>query len=70
MKNIVLKTILFYRKNFSTLGVCRFTPSCSKYAFEVVKKEGVLKGVFKSMVRVLKCNVFFTPTVGTYDPVN
>ena len=70
MKNLVLKTILFYRKTFSKRPLCRFNPSCSTYAYEIVKKEGVLKGLFKTLIRLMKCNSFFTPVVGTYDPVN
>ncbi len=70
MKNIILKLIRIYKKNFSRLGVCRLSPSCSDYAFEAVEKHGVLRGVSKSFLRFLKCNSFFTPVVGTYDPVN
>lgn len=45
---------------------CRFYPTCSEYAFEAIKKYGILKGIGKSMVRVIKCNPFHP---GGYDPV-
>lgn len=37
---------------------CFFTPSCSNYSVEVIDKHGVLKGLFKIMVRIMKCNPF------------
>jgi uncharacterized protein len=70
MKKLILKMIKFYRKTFPKKAACRFSPSCSTYAYEVIEKEGVLKGGFKSVKRILKCNSFFTPIMGTYDPVN
>jgi uncharacterized protein len=70
MKNLILKTISFYRKHFPKAASCRFTPSCSTYAYQVIEKDGALKGLLKASVRLLKCNSLFTPVVGTYDPVN
>ena len=35
---------------------CRFYPTCSAYALEALEKHGVIKGVFLSMRRVLKCH--------------
>ena len=69
MKNIILKSITFYRKNLSKPGYCRFTPSCSRYAYEAIEKKGVFVGIYKSLKRIVKCNSLFTPVVGTYDPV-
>ncbi|BDC91909.1 hypothetical protein SAMN04487977_10662 [Treponema bryantii] len=45
---------------------CRFTPTCSAYALEAIKKYGPGKGLFLSIKRVLKCNPFHE---GGYDPV-
>lgn len=39
-------------------GYCRYTPSCSSYAEEAIKKYGVLKGGLKSLGRILRCNPF------------
>ena len=35
---------------------CRFQPSCSRYAELAVRKYGVVRGLMKSGVRVVRCN--------------
>jgi hypothetical protein len=40
------------------LGYCRFYPSCSEYAKQSIIKHGILKGIGKSVFRILKCNPF------------
>jgi uncharacterized protein len=45
---------------------CRFTPSCSHYAVEALKKHGVLKGLWLTIKRISRCH----PWGGHgYDPV-
>ncbi|MFI5156307.1 MAG: membrane protein insertion efficiency factor YidD [Chitinophagales bacterium] len=45
---------------------CRFTPTCSHYAVEALKKHGLLKGSWLSLRRILRCH----PWGGHgYDPV-
>jgi putative membrane protein insertion efficiency factor len=45
---------------------CRFTPTCSQYAIEALKKHGVLKGAWLAVRRILRCH----PWGGCgYDPV-
>jgi putative membrane protein insertion efficiency factor len=45
---------------------CRFTPTCSQYAAEALKKHGLVKGFILSLKRVSKCR----PGGGHgYDPV-
>jgi putative membrane protein insertion efficiency factor len=34
---------------------CRFTPTCSQYAAEALKKYGLVKGFVLSVKRVSKC---------------
>ncbi|HEX3009480.1 MAG TPA: membrane protein insertion efficiency factor YidD [Bacteroidales bacterium] len=47
-------------------GRCRYTPSCSEYAIEALKKHGVFKGLYLSVKRILSCH----PWGGHgYDPV-
>ena len=65
MKNIILKLICFYQKNFSfifRLGNisrgCRFSPSCSEYSCQAIEKYGPTKGLLKSFKRIIKCNPF------------
>ena len=38
--------------------MCRFTPTCSEYAKQAISKYGVLKGLFLSIKRILKCHPF------------
>lgn len=73
MFNIVLKKvclffILFYQKAISPYIAphCRFTPTCSAYAYLAINQYGVIKGLYLSIKRILKCNPFHK---GGYDPV-
>lgn len=47
-------------------GMCRFNPTCSAYAVEVVKKHPLHKAIFLIVKRVLRCHPF---SRGGYDPV-
>jgi putative membrane protein insertion efficiency factor len=44
---------------------CRFTPSCSQYAREVISKHGAWCGTWLSIKRVIRCNPW---NPGGYDP--
>lgn len=68
MKKILLTIIRFYQYAISPLlgPRCRFTPTCSQYAFEAITEHGVIKGTYLGAKRILKCNPFFK---GGYDPV-
>ena len=35
---------------------CRFTPSCSDYCIEALKKYGPVKGSYLALRRILRCN--------------
>lgn len=35
---------------------CRFTPTCSSYAIEALRKHGLIRGGLKSGWRILRCN--------------
>ncbi|MBR3604383.1 MAG: membrane protein insertion efficiency factor YidD [Elusimicrobiaceae bacterium] len=69
-KNLLLFLLsvfmLLVRPLLGPRGVCRFTPTCSQYAKEAITKHGVFKGVWLSLIRVLKCHPFHP---GGYDPV-
>lgn len=45
---------------------CRFTPTCSQYAIEALKKYGPLKGSYLAIRRLLRCHPFGG---SGYDPV-
>ena len=60
--------ILFYKGAISPLFTprCRYTPSCSEYALQAVKKNGPWKGFLLAIKRLSKCH----PCSGHgYDPV-
>ncbi|MDR2781295.1 MAG: membrane protein insertion efficiency factor YidD [Holosporaceae bacterium] len=37
---------------------CKFYPTCSEYAILSIKKYGSLKGIWKTILRLLRCNPF------------
>ncbi|MBP7357922.1 MAG: membrane protein insertion efficiency factor YidD [Prevotella sp.] len=60
--------IFFYQRCISpfTPSSCRFTPTCSQYAVEALRKHGPIKGLALAIWRILRCN----PWGGSgYDPV-
>ncbi len=67
-KKIIILLIRGYQLYISPLSGphCRYTPTCSQYALEAVKKYGVIKGAFLACRRILRCHPFAR---GGYDPV-
>lgn len=60
--------IRFYQKFISPLtpATCRYTPTCSHYTVEALKKHGLFKGSWLAIKRIASCN----PWGGSgYDPV-
>ena len=65
---LLLLPIYFYKGAISPLTPpsCRFTPSCSTYAVEALRKHGPFKGLYLAIRRILRCH----PWGGSgYDPV-
>jgi uncharacterized protein len=64
---ILLALIAAYQRVVSPmLGPrCRFSPSCSHYAAESLRKYGVIVGVGRAVWRVLRCQPLCR---GGYDP--
>jgi uncharacterized protein len=63
-----LLLIKFYQLVISPIlgPKCRFTPTCSQYAAEALKKHGLFKGGFLAAKRISRCR----PGGGNgYDPV-
>ena len=69
MKKLLLCAISFYRRKISpyTPASCRFTPTCSAYAFEAINKYGVCKGCRLAFKRLCRCNPFYKGD--PFDPV-
>ena len=67
IQSILLRLIRAYQYFISPFlqPSCRFTPSCSQYAIEVIHKHGALRGSWLSFKRVLRCNPWHP---GGYDP--
>ena len=65
---LLLGLIRFYQRAISPYfpPCCRYTPTCSQYALEAVKKYGPFKGGYLALRRILRCNPFHS---GGYDPV-
>ena len=57
MMNILIKIIRFYQKHApkELRESCLYTPSCSEYMILAIEKYGVIKGVIKGIIRLLKC---------------
>lgn len=68
MRNLFLAVIGFYRRWISPLlpPACRFEPTCSRYAWEAIRRHGALRGVALALRRLLKCHPFHP---GGLDPV-
>ena len=46
---------------------CKFEPTCSSYCIDSLKTYGLIKGLTKSIHRIIRCNPWFG--YGGYDPV-
>ncbi len=59
--------IRLYRAVLSPLlgNVCRFEPSCSRYAMACLEGHGAIRGGLLSIVRLCKCHPFHP---GGHDP--
>ncbi len=68
MKWLFIFLIHLYRYTLGFLFPvnCMYTPSCSEYGIQALKKYGALKGSWLSVRRILRCNAFYK---GGYDPV-
>ena len=65
---LLILFVRIYRRFISPLTPpsCRFTPTCSQYAIEALRKYGPLKGSWLALRRLLRCH----PWGGSgYDPV-
>ena len=67
MARLLLLLIVFYRKGISPFlkPRCRYSPTCSQYAYEAIKTHGAFFGSAMAAYRILRCNPF---SRGGYDP--
>src|SRR5277367_3059992 len=71
LTNVLIALIRVYQRTLSRLllaafgPVCRFEPSCSRYAVACLEGQGALRGTLLSVRRLCKCHPFHP---GGYDP--
>lgn len=68
MNRIFLFGIKLYKLTLSPFlpASCRFTPTCSEYAYQAIERYGVLRGCWLATRRLMRCHPFHS---GGYDPV-
>ena len=69
LKTFFISLIKFYKLAISPfLGAnCRYLPTCSDYAIQSIEQKGIIKGLFASFKRILRCHPFGG---SGYDPVS
>ena len=67
-QKLFLLLIRFYQVAISPhfMHCCRFTPTCSRYAYIAITRFGAIKGTYLAVRRLLKCHPFHE---GGFDPV-
>ena len=65
---VLMSMVRGYRRYISPLlpDSCIYSPTCSEYALEAIKKYGAAKGGWLAFLRILRCNPFCR---GGHDPV-
>jgi putative membrane protein insertion efficiency factor len=59
VKYIGIALVQAWRHTFGLLtpaGTCKYHPSCSQYALDALRKDGLAKGSVKAVWRLLRCN--------------
>ena len=56
---ILIGIIKLYKLVISPLfpNSCKFEPTCSSYCIESLKTYGVIKGIYKSFLRIMLCKI-------------
>ena len=72
INNFLILIIKFYKYFISPYfpSNCRYIPTCSEYFIESLKINGLLKGIFFGVKRILRCHPIKILGGGSgYDPV-
>jgi putative membrane protein insertion efficiency factor len=58
LAKLFIAIIRFYQLVISPIlpSACRYTPSCSAYGIEALKKHGAIKGCVLTIKRIMRCN--------------
>jgi putative membrane protein insertion efficiency factor len=65
---LALKIVKAYKSVVSPWlpAACRFTPTCSEYAYEAIEHYGVIRGVSRAIGRLFRCHPLHR---GGFDPL-
>jgi hypothetical protein len=71
-QSIAIAGIHAYQRTLSPVAArvgirCRFTPTCSRYAEVAIARDGIVRGGWKTVKRVARCNPL-TPAGTRDDP--
>ena len=67
MRRLALGLIRGYQRVFGGKPpTCRFQPTCSQYGYEAIERHGLVKGVWLTVRRLLRCHPWHR---SGYDPV-
>ena len=68
LRNILIYLVNIYQYIISPFfpNNCRYFPSCSEYSINALKKFGIFKGSYLTIIRILKCNPIFD---SKFDPI-
>jgi uncharacterized protein len=58
LSTIMVGLLTLYKNAISPylMPACRYTPTCSEYGMEAIRKHGPFKGGWLTLKRVLSCN--------------
>ena len=68
LTRLLTALVRFYQTAIARMfpPACRYTPTCSQYGIEAIRKHGPLKGTWLAVKRICRCH----PWGGSgYDPV-
>lgn len=69
MKYLGMGAIWVYQHTLSVVlpSSCRFTPSCSVYAYTAIDRYGLFKGSWMAAKRISRCHPYYHGNL--FDPV-
>lgn len=77
MKKVILSLIKAYQRSwlirspllktlFLSDQACRFTPTCSQYAYQAIGRYGIMRGSWIALRRIVRCHPW---SKGGKDPI-